>query len=152
MKIELHRALPGDLDRILPLIAAYHDFEHIDSSPASRRSAVGRLLATADLGAIWLIEADDTLAGYIVLCRGFSIEFNGFDAFIDEFYLESGFRGRGIGTHVLSAIKDEARALEINALHLEVARDNDRARRLYSAAGFAGREKYLLMSASLADD
>jgi ribosomal protein S18 acetylase RimI-like enzyme len=50
---------------------------------------------------------------------------------------------------VLTEIKARARALDINALHLEVARDNARARRLYRAAGFEPRDKYLLMSAVL---
>jgi ribosomal protein S18 acetylase RimI-like enzyme len=81
------------------------------------------------------------------LCRGFSIEFNGFDAFIDEFFLLAEFRGRGIGRFVLEEIKSRARSLDINALHLEVARNNERARRLYRALGFEARDKYLLMSA-----
>lgn len=149
MNLELQAAKPGDLDKLLPLVAAYHAFEGIDSDAAQRVSAVGRLLSDATLGHIWLVLADGAVAGYIVLCRGFSIEFNGFDAFVDEFYLEPGFRGRGIGKFVLAAIKSEARQRQINALHLEVARDNEAARRLYRGAGFEARDRYLLMSAAL---
>lgn len=149
MNLELQAANPGDLDRVLPLVAAYHAFEGIDSDAAQRASAVGRLLAEPALGGIWLVLADGAVAGYIALCRGFSIEFDGFDAFVDEFYLEPGFRGQGIGKFVLAAIRSEARQLQINALHLEVARDNVPARRLYSGAGFEARDKYLLMSAAL---
>ena len=46
-------------------------------------------------------------------------------------------------------VKVEARRLDIRALHLEVARDNQRARRLYASAGFAAREQYFLMSAPI---
>jgi ribosomal protein S18 acetylase RimI-like enzyme len=147
--LELTLAKPADLEPILPLVQAYHEFEGIGSSAAERESAVGRLLADTGLGAIWTIRADGVLCGYIALCRGFSIEFDGFDAFVDEFFLLPGFRGRGIGKLVLEEIKSLARRLDINALHLEVARDNERARRLYRAAGFEAREKYLLMSARL---
>jgi len=146
---ELHQANLQDLDNLLPLVSAYHAFEHIDSSAASRESTLRRLLAEPAFGGIWLIYADTVLAGYIVLCRGFSIEFNGFDAFIDEFYLDPEFRGRGIGGQVLKAIKIQARQMEINALHLEVARNNHPARKLYARAGFEARDKYLLMSAEL---
>jgi len=149
MKSQLELAEKQDLDRLLPLVRAYHEFEHIDSNAADRRAALLRLLGDRDLGGIWLIYGNDQLAGYIALCRGFSIEFNGFDGFIDEFYLQPEFRGQGIGRRVLDAIKDKARDLEINALHLEVARDNGRARRLYAAAGFEARDKYLLMTAPL---
>ena len=149
MKSQLKRADMQDIDLLLPLVAAYHDFEHIDSDEAGRRAALLRLLDNQDLGGIWLIYGNDQLAGYIALCRGFSIEFNGFDAFIDEFYLLPEFRGQGIGRQVLSAIGNKARELDIKAIHLEVARDNRRARWLYESAGFEARDKYLLMTAML---
>lgn len=149
MSVALQRAGPADLERIVPLVGAYHAFEHIDSRADQRESALGRLLAEPELGGIWLIFENRELAGYIALCRGFSIEFNGFDAFVDEFFLAPEFRGRGIGKAVLAAIKSEAREAGINALHLEVARDNRNARRLYSGAGFEAREKYVLMTVML---
>ena len=144
--------LPLTEDRVaslLPMVAAYHAFEGIDSSAANRECAVRTLLAQPEFGSIWLIRSAGELAGYIVLCRGFSIEFNGFDAFIDEFFLAEAFRGHGIGGRVLELVCDEARRRDIGALHLEVARDNAPARRLYARAGFEAREKYLLMSAQL---
>lgn len=152
MNAELQQASLQDLGKLLPLVSAYHAFEHIDSNAASRESALRRLLAEPAFGGVWLIYADGALAGYIALCRGFSIEFNGFDAFVDEFYLDPEFRGRGIGSEVLLAIKTKARQMEINAIHLEVARDNLRARKLYTAAGFEARDKYLLMSAELEEN
>jgi len=149
MQLRLLQADNSRLDELEPLVAAYHDFESIRSSAPTRRAALRQLLGDNRLGAVWLVYADDELAGYIALCRGFSIEFNGFDAFIDEFFLLPEFRGRGIGKRVLEEIGDEARRLDINALHLEVARDNAPARRLYSGAGFKAREKYVLMSRAL---
>ena len=149
MNIELRLAEIQNLEELQPLVHAYHRFEGIESSEAQRESALRRLLSDPALGGIWLIFAKGVLAGYIVLCRGFSIEFNGFDAFIDEFYLKPEFRRQGIGSQVLIAIRQIARQMEIHALHLEVARDNLRARRFYSAAGFEARNKYLLMSTEL---
>lgn len=151
MNIQLQRATPHHLAEILPLVADYHAFERIDSSAEGRASAVRRLLQDPGLGAIWRIDVNSQLAGYIALCRSFSIEFNGYDAFVDEFFLLPEYRGRGVGKCVLARIDSEARKLGINALHLEVARDNQAARKLYDAAGFAAREKYLLMSLTLVD-
>jgi ribosomal-protein-alanine N-acetyltransferase len=45
-------------------------------------------------------------------------------------------QGRGIGTRLLSGLLEQARAEAVTELHLEVARDNAPARRLYSRAGF----------------
>ena len=149
MKVELRALEAGGLPRLLPLVADYHAFESLDTTVAEREAAVRQLLDNPVFGAVWLVYCDDDLAGYIALCRGFSIEFNGFDAFIDEFFLAEPFRGRGIGAQVLALVRYEARARDINALHLEVARDNAPARRLYRKAGFEAREKYVLMTAML---
>jgi GNAT superfamily N-acetyltransferase len=149
MQVRLRQADKRDLDALQPLVAAYHEFEAIPSSAAARSAALRQLLGDTRLGAIWLVYADARLAGYIALCRGFSIEFSGFDAFIDEFFLLPGFRGQGVGKRVLELVADAARGLDINALHLEVARDNAAARRLYAGAGFEPREKYLLMSLAI---
>ena len=113
---------------------------------ATRRAAVTRLLETPALGGIWLVLEGDALAGYIALCIGFSIEFGGHDGFVDEFYLAPEYRGRGGGRHALQALIPLAAERGVNALHLEVARDNAPARALYARCGFIAREKYVLMS------
>ncbi len=151
MEIELQRADETDLEQLLPLVTAYHRFEEVNRSEEQRRTALQFLLGEQDFGAVWRIESEKQLAGYIAICKGYSIEFGGFDAFVDELYLEPEYRGRGIGKTVLRQIGAEARALGINALHLEVARDNDKARRLYRSSGFEARDKYLLMTLELAE-
>ena len=89
------------------------------------------------------------MAGYIALTYGYSLEFGGRDAFIDEFYIRPDFRGEGLGQTILGLIQQEAERLGIRALHLEVARTNLRAQRLYARANFQPRNKYVLMSATL---
>lgn len=134
---------------MLPLVRAYHKFERLKTDESKRESAIRKLLHNSEFGRIWLIFCDEKLSGYIVICRGYSIEFNGFDAFVDEFYLVPEIRVMGVGTWVLDVIKQKAKELEINALHLEVARDNNGARTLYAKAGFEAREKYVLMSCEI---
>ncbi len=145
----LEQAGPEQLDAVLPLVCAYHEFEHITLDAGTRRRAVAALLGDARCGMLWLIHHDDALAGYVAICPGYSIEFAGFDAFVDEFFLLPAHRGQGGGRAVLEQVRDAARALGIRALHLEVARDNARARALYAECGFAARERYVLMSAHL---
>lgn len=148
-RAELQLATAAALQPLLPLVAAYHAFEGVDSSAEQREAALRTLLADPALGAIWLIVNNGELAGYIALCTGFSIEFGGRDAFIDEFFILPAQRGRGLGAEVLALIKTEAKRLGIRALHLEVARDNRRARALYARCGFNARERYVLMTARL---
>lgn len=138
---------PEDVTALLPLVAAYHRFEALELSDAHRRAALRGLLDAGDrLGRIWLVRADGRLVGYLAVCYGYSIEFAGRDAFIDEFYLVPEARGRGFGRAVLAAVQAEMRAQGIAALHLEVDRGNGRARRIYQASGFEPRDRYHLMT------
>ncbi len=149
MRPELRLATPGDIGILVSLVGAYHEFEGIDPVPEARAGAIMPLLERDDLGRIWLVLLDDVVVGYIALGFGYSIEFGGRDAFVDEFFLEESVRGRGIGRAVLRDVAAEAREFSIRALHLEVAKGNARAIRLYTAAGFEPRAKYRLMTLQL---
>lgn len=149
--MKLVTASEDHLDTLLRLVAAYHHFEGLTLSDAHRKQALDSLLnPKLNLGRVWLIEQDGKTTGYIALCFGYSIEFGGRDAFIDEFFIVESMRGQGIGSRVLESVKAEARALDIRALHLEVARDNHRAAKTYSRHGFTARDRYHLMTCRLA--
>jgi ribosomal protein S18 acetylase RimI-like enzyme len=148
--IALELAGPSRLEELLPLVSAYHAFEDVESSSEQRRSAVASLLQDKSLGEIWLIRKLDSLIGYIAICYSYSIEFGGRDAFIDEFYVEAAERGKGIGSKVLMEVSELLRERDIVALHLEVDGTNERAIATYARAGFSSRNKYHVMSLTLA--
>ncbi|WP_299411888.1 GNAT family N-acetyltransferase [Acaryochloris sp. IP29b_bin.148] len=132
---------------LLPLVRAYHHFEQIVLTDQQRLETLLPLLADhSTLGRIWLISVAEHVIGYVALCFGYSIELGGRDAFIDELFLVESARGQGIGKQVLDFVIRQAASLDIAALHLEVARANDRAKRLYSQAGFSARDRYHLMT------
>ncbi|WP_161599041.1 GNAT family N-acetyltransferase [Aidingimonas lacisalsi] len=151
MSISLIPATRQNRTEVLQYVRAYHEFEGVRLSDEQRIAAIDELIGSDELGRIFLIERDKTTIGYIAVCFGFSIEFVGRDAFIDEMFIVSGYRGLGYGREVLKQVKQELQSADIKALHLEVARDNDQAQRLYRSVGFESREKYYLMSALLAD-
>lgn len=145
-EITLELAGLAQLDELLPLVAAYHSFEGVETSAEQRRSSVAKLLHHKSLGEIWLVWKLDSLIGYIAVCYSYSIEFGGRDAFVDEFYIAAGERGMGIGGRVLEEIAALLRARGIVAVHLEVDGQNERARAAYARAGFSSRDKYHVMS------
>lgn len=147
--MELKIANEADVDVLLPLVRQYHQFEQIDMSDANRIKSFTLLLGENSLGQIWLILSSEKIVGYIALCFGYSIEFGGRDAFVDEFFIEAAARGQGVGRKVLEAVKAEASKQGVVALHLEVARTNQRAKKLYANLGFEAREQFHLMCCSL---
>jgi GNAT superfamily N-acetyltransferase len=144
--ITLELAEPAQLDALLPLVAAYHAFEEVETSAEQRRKSVGRLLHDKSLGEIWLVRNEGVLIGYIAVCYSYSIEFGGRDAFVDEFYIASAERSKGFGGRVLMEIAALLRARGIVAVHLEVDGGNERARAAYARAGFSSRDRYHVMS------
>ncbi len=145
MDVHLKIAEDKDRERVLRYVRAYHDLEGIDHS-RHVASSIQPLLGRSPLGRVWFIHADAQPVGYVAICFGYSIEFGGRDAFIDEMFIDPEHRSKGVGTAALQLVKVEAAALGIKALHLEVARSNDRARRLYASVGFGARERFVLMS------
>ena len=145
----LRRAGYADLPVLQGFVRAYYEFERLAHDPAAAERALGPLLTSDEAGGVWLIELDAEAIGYVALCFGYSIEFLGRDAFIDEFFIVEGQRGKGVGKAVLSQLQNLARGFAVKALHLEVGRDNEPAQRLYGAAGFQPRRQFMLMTKRL---
>lgn len=75
---------------------------------------------------------------------GLAICFRGYSTFaarplinISDYYVSPSSRGQGIGRLLLQAVEQKARELGCCRLTLEVQENNQRAQRVYSAAGFA---------------
>lgn len=101
-------------------------------------------LANAELGQAWLLWMGEKPAGYVILTLGYSFEFRGRDAFIDELYVEPEFRRMGFGRRAMEFVEERARALSVNALHLEVDRGNDPAVELYRRTGYEDHGRHLM--------
>ena len=149
MSLILKLATIDDTDTVVELVRLYHAFEAIEFREQATTEALRPLLQHGDAGGIWLIELAGSTIGYIALCFGYSIELGGRDAFIDELFILEEHRGRGVGKTVLEEIQSKARERKVKALHLEVERSNDRARKLYRSLGFASRERFHLMTCTL---
>jgi ribosomal protein S18 acetylase RimI-like enzyme len=144
--MELRLVDRQDLDALVPLVMAYHRFEEVDMPEETVRRAVAPLLGGSDHGRIWLIYEKGACAGYVALCLGYSVEFAGREAFIDELYLHEPYRGRGLGRAAIDEVVRQAAGLGVRAVHLEVAQHNETAQQFYAAMGFTPRSRYFLMT------
>jgi GNAT superfamily N-acetyltransferase len=129
-------AMESDADTLLPFMREYYAFDGHGFDEEKARGALTRLLRDSNLGIAWLIFDGDVTVGYIVLCFGYSLEWLGRDAFVDEFYLREEYRGRGWGGKTMAFVEEAARSLDITTLHLEVVRENSRALEVYRRLGF----------------
>jgi ribosomal protein S18 acetylase RimI-like enzyme len=140
----LRRAGLADLDLAVELMREFYGESGFTLHEERGREALRGLVADPVLGRLWLVEDAGAVAGYVALTFGWSIEYQGRDAFVDDLYLRRDFRGRGLGTRVMEQVEAEARALGVQALHLEVARDNQAGQALYFRRGFRANDRQLL--------
>jgi ribosomal protein S18 acetylase RimI-like enzyme len=109
-----------------------------------RRTIFDQFLRDPTYGRAWLIVEGTRPVGYVVLTVSFSFEYHGCDAYIDELYIAEECRGRGIGRCTMEFIEGIARELGVNAMHLEVSRDNQAALELYRRTGYVDHGRYLM--------
>ncbi|GHE87148.1 hypothetical protein GCM10016455_03650 [Aliiroseovarius zhejiangensis] len=142
----LRLATPDDLDRLTTLVAGFHAENGIEQDDATRRGALQPLLDGSPHGAIWMIGPRTAPVGYIAVSFGWSIEFGGLDAFLDEIFVRERVRSRGMGSEALASLVRALADQGVGAMHLEVGADQDRTRRLYERIGFRSRNRYHLMT------
>lgn len=142
--LAIRAARAADLE---PLHALRRDFNREDGTPfhdEPARAALAAALGDERFVRIWVLADGDTLVGFAILTFGYSLEFLGRDAFVDELYLAPGYRGRQLGGRLLEVMEATCRAEQVRALHLEVDASNERARRLYRRWGFADHSRLLM--------
>lgn len=142
--IALRAAAAGDLEAVLALHQAFFTEDGYAFREEESRANLARLLGDPNLGRLWVMDDSGTIVGYLLLAFGFSLEFRGRDAFVDELYVAPGHRGKGLGTRALELVAEACRELGVRALHLEVERYKDGALALYRRMGFVDHERYLM--------
>ena len=133
-----------DLNTVLDL---QEEFYKAGGYPFDREVAENamRQLATDNaLGRLFVIESEGKVVGYLAVTYGFTLEFGGRDAFVDELYIVPSARGQGLGTQALELAEEACREDGINALHLEVEFTNEAAKRLYAKSGFVEHTRFLM--------
>ena len=128
--VGLMRVFYAEADFPLPEAAAARTFDALIDQPA--------------LGQVWLVTADGEPAGFVVLTVAFSMEYGGLRGFVDDFFIAPAFRRLGLGGAALASVQAECAARGVRALLVETSHENERALRVYHAAGFTDTGHALL--------
>lgn len=144
--MEFREATLQDEAALVPMMRSLAEQEpgKIVFDEAAARATFRRFLSLPSFGRFWLLFDNATLVGYIILTVGFSFEFHGNDAFIDELYVAPAHRRRGFGRKAVEYIEQKAREMGINAIHLEVDNGNDPALELYRQTGYEDHDRFLM--------
>jgi diamine N-acetyltransferase len=144
MEIYFREAPLEKLDAILGMMKDFSAIDNYAFNREERKENLFRFTASKEMGRLWTIYADELMVGYAVLAFGFSFEFGGRDAFIDELYITESYRNKGIGGKTLEFIFANAPALGIKAIYLEVEKHNEKGNVLYVKKGFKDHNRHLM--------
>lgn len=144
MEVKFRSANHQDIEWLLAAMREFYAIDDYAFDEKIARRALENFIADEALGKLWLIEGEGKAIGYIALTFGYSFEFHGRDAFIDELYLDANYRGQGIGAAAMQFIEEKCRDYGVNALHLEVERENIAGQKLYRKFGYADHDRYLM--------
>lgn len=144
MEITFKTANNSDRNLLLTLTKEFYQIEHLTYNVEVLNKCFDEIFTNDSLATIWIIYAKQEPAGYLVLTFGYSLEFKGRDALIDEFYIRETYQGQGIGKQTLEFVQTTCQSLGIKAVHLEVSQENTRAKSIYQKAGFVEHDRYLM--------
>jgi GNAT superfamily N-acetyltransferase len=143
-KLDYRPATEEDVDALLQLQAHFYSGEGYPFDRVRAGEAIVRLLREPERGRIWVAMQSNLAVGYLILTFGYSIEFGGIDALVDELYLEPGARGLGLGKRALALAEATCVQLGIRSIHLAVERRNTSAHEMYRKSGFKDHDRYLM--------
>ncbi|MGF1513658.1 MAG: GNAT family N-acetyltransferase [Elainellaceae cyanobacterium] len=148
------RATQADVPALLGLVQAFYQESNYPFDRAKAQRSLALLIESPHFGQACLIKYGGECpsgelfearpaaitVGYAILTFGFSLEYGGRDAILDELYICPKSRNRGLGTAAIAYLESVCLAEGIGALHLEVERDNSAAS-LYRRLGFEAHNR-----------
>jgi GNAT superfamily N-acetyltransferase len=140
----VREARQSDVPQLVELMAEFYAEAGYSLQPEPASRSFTRLVSDRALGRVWLLEWDGEPVGYAVLTFCFSMEYGGLRGFVDDLFVLAPFRGRGLGSGALDAMRDAAPDLGLRALLVEVGPENDAARRVYDSRGLEDNGRLLL--------
>jgi len=138
--------LRRDLPQLIELARVYWRFEKIPGfHPKLYRKLVTKIQKNPSQGRIWVAIEGDRLIGYLIVVYLMSLEYGGNSAEIDELYVKTLERGRGVGKSLLKTFGKRIRREKVVQISLRVGKLNREGIRFYKKFGFRERKESLIM-------
>ena len=149
MTVSIERAVAGDLDAVLPLVAGYRIFYRQQAQPEHERAFVHANLE--DERSVIFIAYEDRAdpSGFVQLFQTYSTVWLGPQLILEDLFVKPEARGSGIASKLLERALQYAREIEAVGMFLETAMDNHTAQSVYERAGWTREGKFYKYNAPL---
>jgi len=133
--ILVKRATASDRAKILRLIADYHSSELLRPDPAKTSQVIEQLLRNESSGILLVAHENMKVIGVAVATSLPSTE-SGSMLIVQDLYVEPRSRRRGIGRALIAKLLEEARAIGVERIDLEILSTNEAATGFWRSMGF----------------
>lgn len=108
-----------------------------DAGPEALGRALDLFVERPELGFVWMGRRGGEVVGCCVICFAISTSRGTLVAKLDDVNVRPGLEGQGIGSAMLSSLKEELRRAGVTRIDTATHFDNPGARRFYDRHGFA---------------
>jgi len=134
--LEIAPVAAEEFERLLPLIAAYQRFYEVEAIDEERnRAFFRRFLAPSEDGLLLGAQREERFLGYACLYWHFSSLEAVESVLMNDLFVVSEERGRGVGRALVEASAKVARERGVPFVEWSTAPDNITAQRLYDSTG-----------------
>jgi ribosomal protein S18 acetylase RimI-like enzyme len=137
----IERATSGDLEDLLPLVAAYREFYGQRADTIRERALIAQHLNTGT-STIFIARRDGNAVGFLQLFQTFSTVWLGPSLILEDLFVDPSERGAGIATKLLERALAYSRETSAVGMFLETAMDNLSAQRVYERAGWTREGRF----------
>ena len=146
----VRRATVSDLEALVSLMQDFYAEANFPLDLQWAASSFHTLLSNAASGCAWLAHAGAQPVGHTVLTVRHTMEHGGLSGYVDDLFVQPGFRRSGLGRALLAELFAEARSRGCRSIQVELGASNVPARALYSGLGLVpSQDDPLLLSGAL---
>lgn len=149
MALYIHQATTLDLDQLIPLFDGYRQFYGASSDVALARQFLVDRMTRKESMVLLAREADGVALGFVQLFPSFSSVRAAPIYVLNDLFVVPVARRQGVGTRLLQAAADKARASGAIRLKLSTAITNLAAQKLYEVMKWTREEDYHVYNLSL---
>ena len=113
--------------------------------------ALDLFLEHPDLGFVWMAFDEKGVAGICVVCYAISTSMGAVVAKLDDVSVKPDKRGQGVGSELLSQLKQQLIKESVNRIDVAVHMENPEARRFYEKLGFVALNEERLACVIMSD-
>jgi len=140
-EITVKRADLADIDALVPLFDAYREFYGRNSDPQAARNFLTARFQNKD-SVIFIVHESKTAVGFTQLYPSFSSVSLARTYILNDLFVTDDSRRKGVGSLLLSAAIDYAKASNAIRLTLSTEITNETAQALYQSTGWKKDEQF----------